>query len=1140
MRHVYLSVLAVAACTRPAAPSNDADDFDGGAALDVRGGQIHARPIAVELARFAAPEVPTTALTEILADDDLASLLPAIEIDDLAPVRVVTTQSGGGPLVQLSTHQQVRGIPIHATYLDLTLRRGRASTELAASAFRLYGAPRVDTTATIDAVAALVAARAALRLPTTEAHEPTLAIWQLEEGLQLVWVVDLADAERRALVRANGPAVGEVRPWDDRVFDASGFVRGWVAAGGAPAGRGVPQLLALRDLTVGDGGATTVTGADGSFALAGAGATISATLGGTAARVSNNGFIGVSAVSPAGSNLALELGGTLTESALAQVTAFHAVTATRRFLIDNGYTAEELGSPVRTIVNRVGSCNAFFSPTDRTLNFSRAGDGCQNTAEATVVAHEYGHFVDHTFGGIRNGGLSEGWGDALACLMRREPVVGPDVFPNDIIRTCDNAYQFPSGGVDEVHALGQAWAGFVWHAREAAIDQLGEEAGDALIRRLVLPALRANTADIPATLRDVFLRDDDDGDLGNRTPHWDLLFAAAQLHGLEFVVAGDLQRPSAVADLAVASVTIASARLRWTAPGDDGAVGTAAAYELRTSTSPITAENFTQATRVPSPDPAFGGTLQQATIPVTPNQPVFVALRAIDEVGNQGGISKIVLATPSPPVTAFADGAEAGLGGWQATGMWHISTERAASGTHAFWFGDEVSTTYAGAGTLTSPVIDLRGVVDPVLVVAQLLRVEFDPTRDLATIIVRDVDDPSVVVRVEKGSSPTASFVFAPRVIDLATFTNRRVQIGFAFDAVDGVNNTTAGWFVDDVTIYGTSVAPQPPGLVINEVLADPPAGFDSGGDGVASSSADEMVELVNAGTTPLDLGGFTLSDAQRTRHTFALGTVIAPGGVLVVLGGGASTLPVPAVITTGLFLNNDGDAVRIRDRNGLLVAERTYGVEGGRDRSLVHAIDGDPTSPIVAHTSLATAAASPGTRSNGGPFGASPPPPPPVALVINEILADPPVGFDASGDGVASSTGDEMIELVNPGDTPIDLGGATIADATAVRVTLPAGTQVPAHGALVVFGGGGVGLVIPGVAVVSMGTLSLNNTGDTITIARGGMTLVTATYGAEGNADQSLVRAVEGDRTAAFVGHRSLAAAPASPGRRAGGGSTW
>ena len=70
------------------------------------------------------------------------------------------------------------------------------------------------------------------------------------------------------------------------------------------------------------------------------------------------------------------------------------------------------------------------------------------------MIHEYGHFVDDMYGGITEGGLSEGWGDTLACFALDNPVVGGDLFTDgSIIRTCDNDYQYPPSGSDEVHAL---------------------------------------------------------------------------------------------------------------------------------------------------------------------------------------------------------------------------------------------------------------------------------------------------------------------------------------------------------------------------------------------------------------------------------------------------------------------------------------------------------------------------------------------------------------------------------------------------------------------------------------------------------------------------------------------------------------
>jgi len=44
--------------------------------------------------------------------------------------------------------------------------------------------------------------------------------------------------------------------------------------------------------------------------------------------------------------------------------------------------------------------------------------------------------------------------------------------------------------------------------------------------------------------------------------------------------------------------------------------------------------------------------------------------------------------------------------------------------------------------------------------------------------------------------------------------------------------------------------------------------------------------------------------------------------------------------------------------------------------------------------------------------------------IVINEILADPPAGVfgDANGDGVTSSSQDEFVELLNTGNSAINL----------------------------------------------------------------------------------------------------------------------
>jgi len=84
--------------------------------------------------------------------------------------------------------------------------------------------------------------------------------------------------------------------------------------------------------------------------------------------------------------------------------------------------------------------------------------------------------------------------------------------------------------------------------------------------------------------------------------------------------------------------------LEWTAPGDDGNVGTATAYELRMSTSPITSANWSSATIVPgTPTPAIAGTRQSTLVTGLTNGTVYYfAIQAVDDASNWSGISNVV------------------------------------------------------------------------------------------------------------------------------------------------------------------------------------------------------------------------------------------------------------------------------------------------------------------------------------------------------------------------------------------------------------------------------------------------------------------------------------------------------------------
>ena len=187
---------------------------------------------------------------------------------------------------------------------------------------------------------------------------------------------------------------------------------------------------------------------------------------------------------------------------------------------------------VQPTVNIGSTCNAYY--TGNTINFYANGGGCNNTAFSSVVAHEWGHGIDDRYGGIsQTNGLSEGWGDICSCYLLDFPVIGQDFFTNGgAIRNAVNNRQYPSGS--GVHAQGESWMGFAWDLREILAQSLGRPQAIAITNAIVLGTLPADATNQRDAVREVFLADDNDGDLTNGTPHSNELIAACNNHSLPY------------------------------------------------------------------------------------------------------------------------------------------------------------------------------------------------------------------------------------------------------------------------------------------------------------------------------------------------------------------------------------------------------------------------------------------------------------------------------------------------------------------------------------------------------------------------------------------------------------------------------
>ena len=194
-----------------------------------------------------------------------------------------------------------------------------------------------------------------------------------------------------------------------------------------------------------------------------------------------------------------------------------------------------------------------------------------------------------------------------------------------------------------------------------------------------------------------------------------------------------------------------------------------------------------------------------------PNDTALSVFEAFDLPALCGGEATL----PVHPI--FDDNAEDAGAGWAATGMWHRTTRRAATGSYSWWFGDEATGTYdTGArtfGGLTSPVIDLGGVAAAVVEWDQMFRGEgFGPSVDLgfgSGAPYLNADAGRLMIRADGGSWKTLTHLahnnstesFEHFQINLSRFVGALIELRFDFDTIDGGSNNFEGWFVDNVRV---------------------------------------------------------------------------------------------------------------------------------------------------------------------------------------------------------------------------------------------------------------------------------------------------------------------------------------------------
>jgi hypothetical protein len=218
--------------------------------------------------------------------------------------------------------------------------------------------------------------------------------------------------------------------------------------------------------------------------------------------------------------------------------------------------------------------------------------------------------------------------------------------------------------------------------------------------------------------------------------------------------------------------------------------------------------------------------------------------------------------------------------------------------------------------------------------------------------------------------------------------------------------------------------------LRIAEIMYNPVGGDDF-----------EYVELVNIGTTALDLTGARFTEGIQ----FAFGAASLPPGARIVVVKdtvsfasryGSSGISVASGVFTGR-LDNGGERITLVDAVGNVVQSFVYGDSGGWPERA----DGNGSSLEIVNprgdytdsrnwNSSSEYLGSPGVTGTG----------PIVSVVINEVLThtDPPL--------------QDSVELHNPTPNDVNIGGWYLSDDGAVlkKYRIPGNTVVPAGGYLV------------------------------------------------------------------------------------------
>jgi hypothetical protein len=567
-------------------------------------------------------------------------------------------------------------------------------------------------------------------------------------------------------------------------------------------------------------------------------------------------------------------------------------------------------SNVTTIVNIASTCNAFY--TGNSINFYQAGGGCSNTAFSTVIAHEWGHGLDDRYGGIANSvteGLSEGWGDIIGLYLVDSPNLGSGFqSPGTPLRSGNNTRLYPYSVAGAPHPAGEVWMGFAWKLRERLRAAIGTPAAIALSNDIVISTIAADATTRVDAVREVFIADDDDGNLANGTPNYVHLSGAANDKAIPF---------PAIQIAAITHAPLGNTGVRLTpriVNCTAAAVSSGSITQVRLNYN----AGAGNVVRTMVPNGAANG--YRALLPGLASGSVSYYIEAVHSGGTtvrspaSGSYAYVVSVAPTGPFVGFYSEDFSAVTGWTtvrtsgtSTNDWQRGAPNGKSGTsQGIGWSDPTAAasngsiygTDLGAGaangaypanmnySLRSPIVNCTGRSGMTLRFRRWLTVE-EGIYDRATVLVNGI---AVWENPQNGNLIDTAWSTQEIAIPAAD-NNAAVQIEFRLITDGGLQ--LGGWNVDDVELGTRFIAPLAAELTMTpeQTTQGSPVNIaiqtDGGSKPFYLVLGDSAGPTVFAGVPPILVGSVFVAVPSTTDPTGAWGgtfsapTVASANGVL-------------------------------------------------------------------------------------------------------------------------------------------------------------------------------------------------------------------------------------------------------------------